>query len=196
MSKNWSHASRKATQQRARGNTNGRGNKGHKYGQIPESRRAALRASWTVERRTEARARMRRLWTQARRAAQTRRLQQYWAQRRADGTAGMRTIKGYVCVLMLGHPRASKRTGYVKRATVALERKIGRFLQPRELAHHRDGNKTNDAPDNLVLLTHLAHARLHGRQRHCLHVLMRISAALKGLSTNKLEVQRELTYGA
>lgn len=39
------------------------------------------------------------------------------------------------------------------------------FLDPDEFAvHHRDENQLNNAPDNLEILTHTAHRRLHGLQ--------------------------------
>jgi HNH endonuclease len=68
--------------------------------------------------------------------------------------------KGYWYVKTPGHPRASK-TGYVKRADLVLEKKIGRPLQKGEIAHHKNEIKDDDHPDNLELMTSNDHVRHH-----------------------------------
>lgn len=42
--------------------------------------------------------------------------------------------------------------------------KIGRELQPNEVVHHIDGNKRNNNPNNLQVMTRADHMRLHMRQ--------------------------------
>ena len=44
---------------------------------------------------------------------------------------------------------------------VEIERIIGRRLLPGETTHHEDGNKTNNEPCNLRLMTRAEHARHH-----------------------------------
>lgn len=45
---------------------------------------------------------------------------------------------------------------------VIAEQKIGRKLRPGEIVHHIDGNKHNNSPANLMILSNQAeHARLH-----------------------------------
>lgn len=49
---------------------------------------------------------------------------------------------------------------------VVAEEKLGRPLQPGEVVHHIDGNKQNNKPENLQIMTQAEHARLHMEQRY------------------------------
>ena len=72
-----------------------------------------------------------------------------------------------------------KGNGYIKRNgrhehRVVAEQMLGRPLRPGEIVHHKDENKSNNAPDNLeVLPSQSEHARLHfsgmprPRPTHC-----------------------------
>ena len=75
--------------------------------------------------------------------------------------------RGYVYVYAPGHSRATKR-GYVKRAILILEEKLGRPLEPGEVAHHK-GAKDDDRPEMLETKgSQSAHAKGHelgGRKR-------------------------------
>lgn len=62
------------------------------------------------------------------------------------------TTQGYVEVFKPDHPRANSQ-GYVKRMVLAMEEKIGRVLNDKEVVHHIDKNKTNDSPENLMLFS-------------------------------------------
>ena len=49
---------------------------------------------------------------------------------------------------------------------VVAEQVLGRPLKPGEVVHHRDGNKRNNSPDNLVVFSSQAeHARHHMEQK-------------------------------
>ena len=73
--------------------------------------------------------------------------------------------KGYVQVLSPGHPAVTS-NGYVRRNRLVMETHIGRFLLPTEIVHHRDGNKENDAIENLQLFdSNSAHVRHHAALR-------------------------------
>ncbi|CDS48893.1 hypothetical protein [Polaromonas sp. CG9_12] len=46
-----------------------------------------------------------------------------------------------------------------------MERILGRYLRPEEEVHHKDGDPTNNHPDNLqVFATHAEHMRHHWEQ--------------------------------
>lgn len=63
------------------------------------------------------------------------------------------------------HPRADAK-GYVPRAFIVAELRLGRPVARGEIVHHEDGDPTNDHPDNLTVLpSQSAHARLHNRLR-------------------------------
>lgn len=61
------------------------------------------------------------------------------------------------------HPRANTNGLYPLHRVLA-ENRLGRLLEPNEHVHHRDGDKTNDRPDNLEVLLASAHAREHRLQ--------------------------------
>lgn len=44
---------------------------------------------------------------------------------------------------------------------VVVEQKIGRVLRPGEVVHHIDGDKLNNDPDNLAVMTQAEHMRKH-----------------------------------
>lgn len=73
---------------------------------------------------------------------------------------------GYVFLYLPGHPHARK--GWVAEHRVVVERILGRFLEPDEVVHHRNGAKGDNRPENLERLTPIEHGRLHvGRgERH------------------------------
>jgi hypothetical protein len=66
--------------------------------------------------------------------------------------AGGRTIDkhGYVLVKANDHPHATA-TGYVREHRLVMERVLGRYLDPKEVVDHIDGNTSNNDPANLRL---------------------------------------------
>lgn len=70
---------------------------------------------------------------------------------------------GYVQVLARNHPRVNKR-GYVKRAILVLEEKLGRYLLPNMDSHHKNGIKNHDRPENLEELLGGQHQKLHNKK--------------------------------
>jgi hypothetical protein len=69
--------------------------------------------------------------------------------------------KRYVYKRAVDHPGANS-NGYVREHTLIVEERIGRFLEKhKEVVHHIDGNPSNNNPDNLMLVTHAEHRRIH-----------------------------------
>ncbi len=77
---------------------------------------------------------------------------------------GTTITKGYFWVLVSSHPRRTPR-GYVKRCWLVMEKKLGRYLKPGELVHHRNHNSMDDRPSNLELSNNSSHAKEHAAKR-------------------------------
>ena len=79
---------------------------------------------------------------------------------------GGRTINdGYVYIYKPEHPYAEHH-GYVLEHRLVMESILGRYLTPKESVHHIDGNKANNAPENLMLMDNEGeHRKLHSKYR-------------------------------
>jgi len=69
-------------------------------------------------------------------------------------------INGYQYLRMPSHPNCTQ-SGYVAAHRHVAEMMLGRYLLPDEDVHHIDEDKTNNRPDNLIVLSHATHMRLH-----------------------------------
>ena len=58
--------------------------------------------------------------------------------------------KGYVLILKPDHPRSNGH-GYVKRSRLVMEQHLGRYLEPKEIPHHKNEVKDDDRIENLRL---------------------------------------------
>ena len=67
---------------------------------------------------------------------------------------GGRTVHkaGYVMVRVPDHPRA-RRSPYVFEHILVAEELLGRYLEPGESVHHRNGIRDDNRPENLELWT-------------------------------------------
>lgn len=72
---------------------------------------------------------------------------------------------GYVLIRVgVGHHLADVR-GYAYEHRLVAEEKIGRRLVPGEIAHHKDENKQNNAPENIeVVMGNAEHFKMHRKR--------------------------------
>jgi hypothetical protein len=71
---------------------------------------------------------------------------------------------GYVTLFIPKHHLAM-RNGYVYEHRLVAENKLGRPLLGDEQIHHVDGNKLNNDPDNLEIITDLEHRVRHRKTK-------------------------------
>lgn len=75
---------------------------------------------------------------------------------------GCRTVRrdGYVMVYARGHPCAHK-SGMAFEHRVIVSDLLGRPLKRSEIVHHKNGNPSDNRPENLVLMSQGDHCRVH-----------------------------------
>lgn len=71
----------------------------------------------------------------------------------------------YLQIYYPQHPRVNER-GYVYQHIIIMEKIIGRYLKPKEIIHHIDGNRYNNSENNLMLFKSRGqHINFHRRNR-------------------------------
>jgi hypothetical protein len=68
-----------------------------------------------------------------------------------DWKGGRVLVKGYWHIYSPGHPFAKKGVPYVAEHRLVMEKTLGRYLLPGEVVHHKDRNRENNDPENLVV---------------------------------------------
>lgn len=90
---------------------------------------------------------------------------------------GMIFQNGYVMIKRPDHPHVWA-NGYVKRAIVVAEEKIGRPMRDDEITHHVNHIKDDDRPENIQVMTNSEHASLHNDLK-TKEILSRVEGALE-----------------
>ena len=68
---------------------------------------------------------------------------------------------GRMFVRVLSHPNADPANGYVLRSRLVMEKQLGRYLTADEIVHHKNGDKSDDRPENLQVMSQSEHAKIH-----------------------------------
>jgi hypothetical protein len=77
-----------------------------------------------------------------------------------SGRKPRKSTHGYEELYMPWHPNSSA-NGYIRTHVWVMSRMIGGPVPDGYQVHHMDGNKTNNAPSNLMLCTPTDHTRMH-----------------------------------
>lgn len=82
------------------------------------------------------------------------------------GGRGIDPVDGYVRLYMPGSPMASP-NGYVREHRLVMANHLGRLLDPSELIHHVNGDRTDNRIENLQIVTAGEHMTIEhtGRKR-------------------------------
>lgn len=80
--------------------------------------------------------------------------------------SGQVLISGYLYTYHPMHPNRTQ-SGYVASHRLVAEHKIGRYLTADEVAHHENEIKTDNSPENIMVMTKSEHSKHHQNFRKC-----------------------------
>jgi len=107
---------------------------------------------------------------------------------------------GYVLVYQPKHPYANK--NFVLEHRVVMEKKIGRYLKPKQIVHHLNGIRSDNRIKNLLLTTKSHHMIIHrGQMRKrpwCPRIAKKTLVDLywrRGFTKEQCGKKLELSYG-
>lgn len=116
----------------------------------------------------------------------------------ANWKGGRRILpNGYVYIYAPDHPRATK-AGAVMEHRLVAEEYLGRYLEPYEIVHHKDGDKSHNAWENLEVATRSQHVSNHFNAIHKVAALEERVAELEAENARllaELEQYREEAWG-
>ncbi len=79
---------------------------------------------------------------------------------------GRPIFQGYQFVYAPGHPATTSTKPYVQEHRLIMEEQLGRYLEPYEIVHHKDGDRLNNDPSNLEVKTRGKHLSDHFKASH------------------------------
>lgn len=79
---------------------------------------------------------------------------------------GGRTHSGGGYILVRVRPNSKSSSVQVQEHRLVMAKHLNRELSPSEIVHHKNGNRTDNRIQNLVLMTRSAHLKHHLQERH------------------------------
>lgn len=71
---------------------------------------------------------------------------------------------GRTLIYSPNHPNPNWCGTHVYRYRLVMEQQLGRFLRPDEVVHHKNGDHSDDRPENLVVMSQSEHAKTHQQE--------------------------------